>query len=219
MTRQHRRPHRSGQRLIAGLAAAAVLLGCSAGPAGAYPGTPESHLQHVVGAPDPEDLATSAGRIVWDLTNGRQSRVFAELPPDFTATFGYRPQLDAGYPTAPHGECSSPIPLPQRFEVLCRSHDFGYDVLRMAARSGHRLGGWARLRLDRMLIERMRAVCTSAVCQLAATAADLGLRVNTWRQFDGPPTPDESTADLVTSGVGRMWAALHDRGLRDRGAR
>ncbi|MDY6807399.1 MAG: hypothetical protein SW127_00105 [Actinomycetota bacterium] len=174
----------------------------------------EGHREPAESNPTPHDISTPAGRIVWDLTSGRPERAAAEVPAEFSAAFGYRPQLRAGYPVDPHGGCSSPIPLPHRFEVLCRAHDFGYDVLRFADRSGHRLGGWARLRLDRMLIERMRAACTSPACQLAATAAELGLRVNTWRQFDGPPTADESTAEIVTSGVGRGWAVLHAGGGR-----
>ncbi|MCF3937882.1 MULTISPECIES: hypothetical protein [Gordonia] len=214
MKRQHRRPSRPSQRLIAGLLSAAIVLGVGYGPASAHPSTVHAAREPTASAPAPEDLTSTAGRIVWHLTSGRQYRAAAETPSGFVAMFGYRPQMQAGYPVDPAGGCSSPIALPQRFEVLCRSHDFGYDVLRFADRTGHRLGGWARLRLDRMLVQRMHTACTSPLCQAAATAADLGLRLNTWRQFDGPPAPTESTAAIVTSGVGRGWAALHERGAR-----
>ncbi|MYR05022.1 hypothetical protein GTV32_01115 [Gordonia sp. SID5947] len=195
------------------IAAATTILGLGFGASDARsssetgaPGTARTNFP-----PTPADLATPAGRLVWDLTSGHPDRAARELPKQFTADLGYRPQIVAGYPVNPRGGCSSPVTLPRRFEVLCRSHDFGYDVLRFAAETGHPLGGWARLRLDQMLVDRMHASCTSPFCDAAATATELGLRLNTWRQYDGPPTAVESATQIVSSGVGRGWADLLDR--------
>ncbi|MFW0786734.1 hypothetical protein AAFP35_19745 [Gordonia sp. CPCC 206044] len=154
------------------------------------------------------DLSTPAGRMVWDLTDGHHERVLAELPDSFVETMGYRPGVEDGYPVDADGDCSSPIPMPDRFDRLCRTHDFGYDVLRFAEQQGHPLGGWARRRLDGQLIDRMHASCSSPLCDLAAVAAAGGLRLNTWRQYDGPPAPNESTVRIVSTAVERGWATL-----------
>ncbi|WP_330506095.1 hypothetical protein [Gordonia prachuapensis] len=211
---QHRIPRRRNRRLrltLVLLLSVTTLLGATVATSQAQPAL-AGHDGLIEFAPDSADLATPAGRIVWDLTTDRHDRAAEHLPAGFAAEFGYRPEVDRGYPINPGGGCSSPVPLPDRFEILCRTHDFGYDVLRFADRSGMRLGGWARLRLDRMLVERMHASCTSPICHIAATAADLGLRLNTWRQFDGPPGSPESAAEIMSSGLGRGWAAFVDRG-------
>lgn len=131
------------------------------------------------------------------------------LPAGFIATMGYRPVIEAmrdgRFPANPNGSCSSPIPLPARFEPLCRTHDFGYDLLRYASSTGHPLGGWARLALDTMLIDRMTASCTDPLCWAAAHLAQAALGINTWRQYDGAPARGETTLDVV-AGVGRRGA-------------
>ncbi|MGC5256660.1 hypothetical protein ACPXCG_09910 [Gordonia sp. DT218] len=214
--RKHRNDRPRGRRslvILILIAAATTILGLGFGASDARsssgadaPGTARTAMLPTAG-----DLATPAGRMVRDLTSGHPDRVAGELPPDFTTDLGYRPRVVAGYPVNPSGGCSSPVTLPRRFEVLCRSHDFGYDVLRYAAETGHPLGGWARLRLDRQLVDRMHASCTYPLCDAAATATEVALRLNTWRQYDGPPTAVESATQIVSSGVGRGWADLLDR--------
>ena len=211
--RHHQPRRRRGTLVLVLIVMATTLLGLTFGASDARPltGGQADAGARVTVAPDARDLATPVGRMVWDLTTGHEDRVDRELPAGFAATMGYRPRLEDGYPVNPAGGCSSPVTLPRRFEVLCRSHDFGYDLLRFAARSGHPLGGWARLRIDRTLVDRMHASCTTPWCDAAASAADMGLRLNTWRQYDGPPTAVESASQIVSSGVGRGWADLVDR--------
>ncbi|WP_245555526.1 hypothetical protein [Gordonia soli] len=149
-------------------------------------------------------------RVIRLLTGRHPADSVAALPADFVAEFGYRPRIVDGYPTNPTGDgCSSPLPMPTHFEQLCRTHDFGYDVLRHAERAGHPLGGWARRDLDRMLADRMQRSCTNSTCVAAAESARLALAVNTWRQHDGPPRP-EDTEQILTSGAARVWSAVTD---------
>ncbi|AZG48825.1 hypothetical protein D7316_05446 [Gordonia insulae] len=195
--------------LVATATTLSVGFGVSTAQSGGHTATPDAVDASTEATPD--DLATPAGRVVWELTGPHPESVFHSLPKSFSTQLGYRPRLAGGYPVDPTGDCSSPIALPRRFDDLCRTHDFGYDVLRFASRDGHPLGGWARLRLDRMLIQRMHASCSSPICDAAAALAEVGLRVNTWRQFDGAPTPAESPIEIVSSGVGRGWADLTGR--------
>lgn len=145
--------------------------------------------------------------VVTTLVGDHPAHALAELPGGFTATMGYTPVVeqmaDGRYPANPTGSCSSPVPLPRRFESLCRTHDLGYDLLRYAQRTGHPLGGWARTELDEMLIRRMVASCGDEACVTSARVAQVALALNTWRQYDGPPSSGESTADVVTGIVAR----------------
>ncbi|MEP9393502.1 hypothetical protein ABLE92_20655 [Gordonia sp. VNQ95] len=127
------------------------------------------------------------------------------LPPDFARVIGYRPLLADGYPVNPTGRCSSPVPLPSRFEPLCKTHDFGYDLLRYSARAGAPLPPSARLAIDRMLIDRMRADCTGTPCAAAAEASRIGLAVNTWRQNGEAPVSRESLSHIVMT---TLWKAV-----------
>ncbi|WP_244332183.1 hypothetical protein [Gordonia polyisoprenivorans] len=151
--------------------------------------TAAEHTVHVLVGPDPES-------------------VLRVLPTDFEAVMGYRPLLENGYPANPDGGCSSPIPLPERFEPACRTHDFGYDLLRYAQRTGHPLGPWARPALDHMLIERMHAACHDPVCSAAAELSRVGLALNTWRQYSGPPAPSESMTTIAASTAVRVIAEI-----------
>lgn len=158
--------------------------------------------------PTETEARTPAGRTVTALVSARPRHAIDTLPTDFADRFGYRPPIVDGYPTNPHGSCSTPIRLPRRFENLCATHDFGYDLLRYAARHGHPLGGWARRDLDRQLVTRMHGACSSPGCSAAAVAADIALRLNTWRQHDGPPTGAESTGDLLATTLTRTVEAV-----------
>ncbi|MGW5384542.1 hypothetical protein [Nocardia sp. NPDC003963] len=122
----------------------------------------------------------------------------AEVPADFGTVAGYRPARMDGMLVAPHGSCSSPVPLPAEFDKACKAHDLGYDLLRYADRTGAPLGPWARRELDRALAERMRTACAgrpellprsrcTAMAEVAAVAVDL----NSMRQDYGVPVVEE----------------------------
>ncbi|WP_245549943.1 hypothetical protein [Gordonia effusa] len=165
----------------------------------AAPGT--AHSSAPPRAEDPAAAATVAA-----LVGSDPASALTHLPPSFATTMGYRPiveqMADGRFPANPSGSCSSPVPLPARFEPLCRTHDLGYDLLRYADRSGHPLGGWARTALDSMLIDRMTVSCTDPTCTASASVAQAALGLNTWRQHDGAPASGETTFDIVV-GLGQ----------------
>ena len=156
--------------------------------------------------PEPADLATPAGAAVAALTGPRPMAALSALG-DPDRVLGYRPSIVDDHPANPHGGGSSPVPMPARFEPLCRVHDLGYDLLRAAARSGHPLGPWARLRLDATLVAAMERSCGDPVCRGAAETARIALSMNTWRQRDGVPVV-ETTQTIATSVVDRLVDAV-----------
>ncbi|MCR8898872.1 hypothetical protein NWF34_18145 [Gordonia sp. GONU] len=158
--------------------------------------------------PHPEDADNPYAAAVVALTGPAPATTMDVLPASFEMHMGYTPTVVTGVPTDPDGSCSSPVPLPDRFTPLCRTHDFGYDLLRAAAADGRPLGSWARFALDRMLIEAMQRSCDDPACATAAHVARIGLAWNTWRQFGGPPIRQESIPQLVSTTVER---ALVDR--------
>lgn len=116
------------------------------------------------------------------------------IPVDFPAVAGYRPEVAGGLLVAPHGSCSSPVPLPVEFETACKAHDLGYDLLRYADRTGAPLGPWARREVDRTLADRMRAACVHRVeamarlrCAGMAEVATAAVGLNSLRQGYGVP--------------------------------
>lgn len=149
-----------------------------------------------------------AGKVVTALAGPAPEQAIESLPDDFEALLGYRPQLTDGVPRDADGTCSSPIPLPDRFEDLCKTHDFGYDLLRYAERHGQPLGPWARTSLDRMLIEAMHNSCSNPTCHWAADLARIGLAFNTWRQHAGAPVSKESLPSIVVTSVQRGAESL-----------
>ncbi|WP_237341490.1 hypothetical protein [Williamsia soli] len=152
---------------------------------------------------DAADLRTPAGAAVSALVGPDPAIALSVLPADFEAEMGYRPVLVDGAPTDPAGDCSSPVPLPGRFEAPCKVHDFGYDLLRLAARNGTPLGGWARVALDRMLGDRMHRTCSNPACDWAADLAHAGVAFNTWRQRGSAPVAKESTPAIIASSFAR----------------
>lgn len=162
-------------------------------------------------AQSPEPVANlaapnlSATTAVRALVGSDPASMMRALPTDFASVMGYRPVLDGHYPINPAGSCSSPVPLPSRFEPLCRTHDLGYDLLRYAQAKDQPLGSWARLSLDSMLIRRMSAACTNPICDASARVARFGLGLNTWRQYDAAPIAGESSGAII-SDVGRRGA-------------
>ncbi len=145
----------------------------------------------------------AAGRAVDLLTGPHPADALAALPADFATHASYRPVLVDGVPARADGGCSSPVPLPARFEPACRTHDLGYDLLRYAADAGRPLGPWARARLDAQLAERMRATCAddpagAPGCAAAAETAAVAVSLNSARQLGGVPGR-ESAAHVVGS--------------------
>lgn len=152
---------------------------------------------------DAADLRTPAGATVAALVGSEPTQALAVLPANFEDEMGYRPLIADGAPINPQGDCSSPIPLPGRFESACKVHDFGYDLLRLAGKDGRPLGAWARIALDRMLIDRMHDSCTNLMCDWAADLARAGVAFNTWRQQSGVPVGKESLTTIAASTVVR----------------
>ncbi|MEL4155364.1 hypothetical protein [Corynebacterium bovis] len=89
-------------------------------------------------------------------------RAASWLTPDLVRDLGYEPTVVDGHPENPGGGCSSPVPLPARFEPACRTHDLGYDLLRVAGRRGEPVPPAIRRGLDRQLADRMHAACDAA---------------------------------------------------------
>ncbi|MGV9710437.1 hypothetical protein ACWDTI_07220 [Gordonia sp. NPDC003424] len=201
---------RHSLRTTAVLLATGIVSATTVFASAAAAGAPVRDSPAIAGERAPADLDTPAGRTVAALVSGHPTSALDVLPPGFTARFGYRPPVRNGYPIDPRGSCSSPIPLPGRFENLCATHDFGYDLLRYAGEHGHPLRGWARRDLDRQLVSRMRAACSSPVCDAAAIIADRALDLNTWRQHDGPPVDGESPGHLIATTVSRCVEAAVD---------
>ncbi|MGH9150839.1 MAG: phospholipase A2 [Acidimicrobiales bacterium] len=87
-------------------------------------------------------------------------------PEGFYEEFGYMPELvetPAGKRyTKRGGECSHAADSSRYFDfgLACKTHDYGYDLLRMEA-----IGGWGytnRRRIDRMFHDDMRASCNAS---------------------------------------------------------
>ncbi|MGW1741548.1 hypothetical protein ACWCPQ_22400 [Nocardia sp. NPDC001965] len=185
--------------IAAGLAAAVALAAPAADAADAAAGP----------APRPGPAATAV-RALTALEPG------AEIPADFRSIAGYTPELLDGMLVAPHGSCSSPVPLPAEFDSACKAHDLGYDLLRYADRAGAPLGPWARQDLDHALAERMRTACArrpdlvprarcAAMAEVAAVAVDL----NSMRQDYGVPVVEDfPLADTVTAWLPRICGLL-----------
>lgn len=140
----------------------------------------------------------------------------AAIPADFRAVAGYVPARVDGMLVAPHGSCSSPVPLPAEFETACQAHDLGYDLLRYADHTGAPLGPWARRELDRTLAERMHTACAQRTellprtrCAVMAEAAEIAVDLNSMRQDYGVPVVEKfPLADTVTAWLPRICGLL-----------
>ncbi|MFE6859047.1 hypothetical protein [Nocardia sp. NPDC057668] len=124
------------------------------------------------------------------------------LPADFAAAAGYRPAIESGLLVNPEGGCSSPVPLPAEFELACKAHDLGYDLLRYAGDHDQPLGPWARQALDTALDERMHDSCAARPnplsrtrCEFMADVAATFVDLNSRRQDYGVPVHETSPFD------------------------
>ena len=115
---------------------------------------------HAVSSADPRPVDPASSAAVTALVSAPAGEAAAAVPARFAATRGYRPVLRDGLLVNPHGDCSSPVPLPKAFTPGCQRHDLGYDLLRHAAAVGHPLPGSARRAIDAQLGQTMHAACT-----------------------------------------------------------
>jgi hypothetical protein len=178
-----------GRRVAALLLALAVALGL--GPAGAA-------------APLAPALATrpaaERGGERSDADHGRPPE--AAAPPGFATVMGYEPvpaRLHGSGPerlVKPSGSCSSPLgQKPFGFGVICKAHDFGYDLLRFAARSGREAAVPAARRLiDGQFDHDLHAHCAATrhgfgrlACDGLAAVYVGAVRLNSWWQDEGMP--------------------------------
>lgn len=112
------------------------------------------------------------------------------FPEELVAELGYMPGTQNGHATNPTGDCSSPVTLPESFEPACMTHDLGYDLLRVADRTGETIPENTRRDLDRRMASQMRESCNSLGCRAMASAAHIGVGANTIRQGNGAPVSE-----------------------------
>lgn len=136
------------------------------------------------------------------------------IPDDFGPVMGYRPRVQDDMAENPHGDCSSPVPLPSEFDSACRAHDLGYDLIRYAAATGTTVDPQWRRSFDAQLEGRMHAACTDRaddgprqVCDAAASVAATAVDLNSWRQSFGAPV-SEPALPFVFGGAGIVPIAL-----------
>ncbi|MEV6275673.1 hypothetical protein [Nocardia sp. NPDC051832] len=153
-------------------------------------------MSHAAAATEQRVENASAAAAVVDLTAGGPGSA-DQLPSDFATVLGYQPGTERGLLVNPSGGCSSPVPLPAEFELACRAHDLGYDLLRYADHRGEALGPWARQAIDTTLDRRMQESCTTrgtaigrAECFTMADVADAFVDLNSRRQDYGAPVTE-----------------------------
>ena len=156
---------------------------------------------------------TPAAVAVRRLVSGTPEDALAAVPEDFAALRGYRPVIEDGQLVRADGDCSSPVPLPEEFEPVCRQHDYGYDLLRYADQTGEPLGRWARGAIDDRMAQQLRGLCAEApsgdVCRRMAVVTQTGIELNSRRQGDG--VPEESL--LTNAALATSVAALLGMGV------
>lgn len=124
--------------------------------------------------------------------------------PETIVALGYEPGVADGVAMRPDGDCSSPVELPESFDNACRTHDLGYDLLRIANDHGAPIPEGLRRSLDSQLGARMHASCGgsgNAGCHMVAAAAEAAVAANTIRQAGGTPVHEE-LPDILASLTG-----------------
>lgn len=173
--------------------AAVLVLGIAAALTVAVPST---------NAGPPTGSWSQAVAMVRSLDDGRQA--IDHLPADFPSVMGYRPELatlaDGTVRVInPEGSCSVPGEgQPFDFAVACQAHDFGYDMLRYAARTRSPLPATTREDIDARLSADLHKQCLAAKlpaklpanrvsCDATVEVFRAGVGFNTWRQtYDAP---------------------------------
>lgn len=128
---------------------------------------------------------------------------------------GYLPAVESGSWVSPDGTCSTPLPIgPDEFGSPCRSHDLGYDALRLAAGDHADLGGWARAGLDARLYADLLATCEDTRCRVTATVFFGAVSANSIRQGYRAPTREPvlpwAGLGLATLGLAAVPARWSD---------
>lgn len=133
------------------------------------------------------------------------------VPSGFPDDRGYVPTVRDGTLLDPDGDCSSPVPLPADFDIACKQHDLGYDLLRFGVDSGDPAAAHVRRDLDARLGETMHRACDSRPspaarigCTVAADIALSAVHINSWRQHYGAPHPEPAlpfVLALVGAGI------------------
>ncbi|MDN5684072.1 hypothetical protein [Corynebacterium glyciniphilum] len=169
---------RSRRILASGsLVAAALVVGAAVPPVGS--------------AAEPSPAVRTVGAIAAADTLAAGETGTSYFPEDLVAELGYRPGTQDGHATNPAGDCSSPVPLPASFEPACMTHDLGYDLLRVADRTGEKIPEHTRRDLDRQMAGQMRASCDGAAgCRAMAGVAHAAVAANTLRQHNGAPVEE-----------------------------
>lgn len=133
--------------------------------------------------------ALTAARALADGVSGP-----AVISPEVIRALGYVPvvRADLGSSAKPTGDCSSPVPLPAGFEPACQVHDLGYDLLRVAHRSGAAISPGLRSDLDSLLARQTRGSCDNRMgCVAMSEIAHAAVHLNTVRQGHGAPVEEQ----------------------------
>ncbi|MBY4128875.1 hypothetical protein HQO83_10790 [Rhodococcus fascians] len=175
--------NRNTSRILMCIAAATVAVTATTGAASHPPSTP--------------DPAAPVAVAVHALVTDSAVAATRAIPVDFAPMMGYRPMVLDDVVENPHGDCSSPVPLPPEFDSACKAHDLGYDLIRYAAETGTAVDPQWRRAIDAQLELRMHAACTARTddgsrraCDIAASVATAAVDVNSWRQSFGAPVAE-----------------------------
>ena len=149
-------------------------------------------------APPPAETS-EALRAAGELAAGTPGTDY--FAPETITALGYEPEVADGVAMRPDGDCSSPVELPASFDNACRTHDLGYDLLRIAHEHDVQIPEGLRRSLDSQLGARMHASCGGtevAGCHMIAAAAETAVAANTIRQSGGTPVHEELPDILVS---------------------
>lgn len=152
-------------------------------------------------APPPAETS-EALRAAGELAAGTPGTDY--FAPETIVALGYEPGVADGVAMRPDGDCSSPVELPASFDNACRTHDLGYDLLRIAHDHDVPIPEGLRRALDSQLGARMHASCGGtdvAGCHMIAAAAEAAVAANTIRQAGGTPVHEE-LPDILASFTG-----------------
>jgi hypothetical protein len=191
-----------GRRNAHRAAAAALAAALAAASIGAAPGAPATATPTAAPAATGAASAPRVERALAALADPDAAPAPAVgALPGFGEVMGYAPGTArmAADPTPRavkrDGACSSPLGgTPFHFDLACKAHDLGYDLLRYADRTGAPLGPDARRRIDDRFALDLRNHCAvthrglaRALCDLAGGVYAGVARLNSWRQGYGTP--------------------------------
>ena len=151
--------------------------------------------------------AAHAVAVVSGLADGDSATA---IPVDFPDVMGYQPvemrTPDGALVIKPTGDCSSAFGATTfDFDLACKQHDLGYDLLRYAARTGGELGPWARRAIDDQLAVAMDEQCAASDggpgCRAAAWISSHAVQANSWRQGQGVPVSEQGAPYAVAGGL------------------